>query len=63
MALKGNKFLTGLPTNIHLDLLRQNKIEDPYLGDNINKLKWISSCRVKYTKSFNVDKINWGRAT
>ena len=29
---------TSIPTVLHLDLLRNNKIPDPYFGDNYKKM-------------------------
>lgn len=33
---------TTVPTVLHLDLLRHNKIPDPYFGSNYRLLDWVS---------------------
>jgi len=40
--LQGKKFNTSLPTTIHLDLLANKQIEDPFFKDNFEGLKWVS---------------------
>lgn len=46
---------TSIPSVLHLDLLRSNKIPDPFFGDNYKKLEWISSCNVTYSTNITFE--------
>ncbi len=52
----GKSFATSVPTTLHLDLLANQQISDPFFADNYPKMKWISGCRVKYLKRFSINK-------
>ncbi len=39
-----------------MDLLEHQQIADPFYEDKYLKLKWVSECKVKYSKRFSVDK-------
>lgn len=60
--LQDVQLTTTLPSTIHLDLLKHNKIEDPFHRDNYPKLKWVSQCNARYSKHFEVDQTNLKRA-
>lgn len=40
--IRGKSFTTSTPTNIHLDLLKHNRIDDPYFGANVLQLTWLA---------------------
>ena len=44
-----------VPGNVHLDLLRNNFIPDPFFGQNEAKLQWISDKNWTYKLIFNAD--------
>jgi len=44
-----------VPGTVHLDLMRNNMIPDPYMRDNESKLQWIGQVGWEYTKSFNME--------
>ncbi len=44
-----------VPGVVHLDLLRNKSIPDPYDGDNEEKLQWISDVGWEYMKTFNYE--------
>ncbi len=44
-----------VPGNVHLDLLRNKMIPDPYFRDNEEKLQWIGEVGWEYTRTFNMD--------
>ena len=51
-----NKWIDAVvPGNVHLDLLRNNLIPDPFFGQNETKLQWISDKNWTYKLIFNVD--------
>jgi beta-mannosidase len=54
---KGRKELTEavVPGCVHTDLLRENKIEDPFYRDNEQDLMWIGESEWVYTREFKVD--------
>jgi beta-mannosidase len=37
-----------------MDLLKYNKIPDPFFGSNWEQLKWISQCNAIYTRNISV---------
>ena len=43
-----------VPGNVHCDLLRNGKIEPPYLGVNEHALQWIDKCGWEYQTSWNL---------
>ncbi|MBC7321062.1 hypothetical protein H5T89_10515, partial [bacterium] len=45
-----------VPGDVHLDLLRNGKIEDPLYGTNAEKCRWIEEKTWIYRKIFNVSK-------
>ena len=45
-----------IPTVLHLDLLANGDIPDPFINDNWQRLKWVSESNVKYWVKFNVKK-------
>jgi beta-mannosidase len=47
---------TSIPTVVHLDLLKNKIIEDPYIQQNESKQKWIGKSDWEYYCSFKVDK-------
>jgi beta-mannosidase len=49
-----SKFLpvAQFPTNIHLDLIANNIIEDPFIGKNENDVQWIGEVPWVYKTSF-----------
>jgi beta-mannosidase len=44
-----------VPGCVHTDLLNNSKIEDPYFGNNEQKLQWIEKENWEYLASFNLD--------
>ena len=42
-----------VPGVIHLDLMRNNAIPDPFMGDNESKLQWIGETGWEYVKTFH----------
>ena len=46
---------TSMPTSIHLDLLRHDKIPDAFKGSVWESQKWISECNITYTKKIKID--------
>lgn len=55
--MTGNKtwYNADIPSTVHLDLLKNNLIPDPYYRDNINKLQWIELADWDYQMTFNLD--------
>ncbi|MFK7780824.1 glycosyl hydrolase 2 galactose-binding domain-containing protein [Psychroserpens sp.] len=45
-----------VPGNVYTDLLNNKLIEDPFIGNNENKLQWISESDWEYKTNFLVDK-------
>ena len=45
-----------VPGLIHLDLLKNDLIEDPYLNNNEHKLQWIEKENWEYLGKFNIEK-------
>ena len=43
-----------VPGDVHLDLLANKKIPDPFFGDNEAKLQWIENASWEYRLSFDV---------
>ena len=54
-SLKSKNIYVTLPTTLHLDLLKEKLIEDPFYGANYPKVEWVSECTIKYSKVFSVD--------
>lgn len=53
---KGGAFMPAkVPGVVHLDLLRNGKINDPYLGSTEEKLKWIEEQKWEYVLKFDID--------
>ena len=51
-----NKWIDAVvPGNVHLDLLRNNFIPDPFFGQNEAKLQWISDKNWTYKLTFIPD--------
>ena len=48
-----------VPGVVHLDLMRNNRIPDPYMRDNESKLQWIGEAGWEYTKTFRLDEKNF----
>jgi beta-mannosidase len=48
-----------VPGVVHLDLMRNNMIPDPYLRDNESKLQWIGETGWEYMKTFQYDEKNF----
>jgi len=48
--------LATVPGNVHSDLLENNLIEHPFIGNNEHDLQWISETDWEYKSSFSVDK-------
>ncbi|MFZ4521508.1 MAG: beta-mannosidase [Bacteroidales bacterium] len=48
-----------VPGVVHLDLLRNNLIPDPYLRDNESKLQWIGEVGWEYLKTFQYNEKNF----
>ena len=44
-----------VPGCVHTDLLNNGKIDDPYFGNNEQKLQWIEKENWEYLSSFNLD--------
>lgn len=44
-----------VPGNVHSDLLENNLIENPFIGDNENNLQWISETDWEYKTTFSID--------
>ncbi len=42
-----------VPGVVHLDLMRNNAIPDPFMGDNESKLQWIGETGWEYVKTFH----------
>jgi beta-mannosidase len=50
------KWLTAtVPGTVHTDLLDNKIIDDPFYGDNENKLRWIDTCDWEYQTFFTCD--------
>ncbi|MEM8585643.1 MAG: glycoside hydrolase family 2 protein, partial [Bacteroidota bacterium] len=47
--------LAEVPGSVHVDLLRNGKIEDPYYADNEIKQRWIEENNWVYQTAFQVD--------
>ena len=45
-----------VPGNVHSDLLENNLIENPFIGDNEHDLQWISETDWEYKTTFSVNK-------
>lgn len=45
-----------VPGNVHSDLLENNLIENPFIGDNEHNLQWISETDWEYKTTFSIDK-------
>lgn len=45
-----------VPGDVHADLLRAGKIENPYYGDNIEKIKWTTRKDWYYRRTFKLPK-------
>jgi len=45
-----------VPGDVHMDLLRNKKIDDPLYGTNAEKCRWIEEKIWMYKKIFNIDK-------
>ncbi|MDP1622228.1 MAG: glycoside hydrolase family 2 protein [Bacteroidales bacterium] len=45
----------SVPGVVHLDLMRNKVIPDPYFGDNESKLQWIGEVGWEYMKNFHYD--------
>ena len=43
-----------IPSNLHLDLLENKLIEDPFFRDNHNSLKWIHDVQAHYQTKFKL---------
>jgi beta-mannosidase len=48
-----------IPGCVHLDLLENNIIDDPFFGENESKLQWIDTISWSYMTSFYVDLNNF----
>ena len=48
-----------IPSNIHIDLLENKLIEDPYYRNNQDKVKWIHDVEVSYQTKFKLP-TTWG---
>ena len=48
-----------VPGVVHLDLLRNNVIPDPFMGDNETKLQWIGDVGWEYVKTFQYGEGNF----
>lgn len=51
-----------IPSNIHIDLLENKLIEDPYYRNNQNDVKWIHDAVVSYETKFKLP-ATWGDKT
>lgn len=52
-------FPAKVPGVVHLDLMRNKMIPDPYFGDNESKLQWIGEVDWEYVKTFQYDEKNF----
>ena len=50
-----------VPGCVHLDLLANEKIRDPFVGQNERDQQWVDKCRWEYCASFVVDDPEWRR--
>lgn len=48
-------YATTIPSNVHSDLLKHKLIEHPFIGNNEEKLQWISETDWAYKTTFSVD--------
>jgi beta-mannosidase len=48
-----------VPGVVHLDLMRNKVIADPFLGDNESKVQWVSDVGWEYLKTFNYGEENF----
>ncbi len=57
-----SKFLpvAQFPTNVHLDLLHNNLIPDPFIGKNENDVQWIGEKAWVYKTAFTSPKVREG---
>ncbi|RLD52699.1 MAG: glycoside hydrolase family 2 protein [Bacteroidetes bacterium] len=55
-AGKQDGFQANVPGCVQSDLFNNNKINDPFFGDNEQKLQWISQSAWEYKTTFKVDK-------
>lgn len=60
-SLEGGWFPATVPGDIHLDLLRNGKIPDPFYRDNESKLQWIEKAGWEYRTSVDATKAALGR--
>ena len=44
----------NVPGTVHTDLLKNKKIEEPFIGNNEEKLQWISDEDWEYTTTFQL---------
>jgi len=51
---QGSWMPAKVPGDVHLDLLANKKIEDPFYRDNESKLQWIEKASWEYSLSFDV---------
>ena len=42
-----------VPGDVHLDLMRQGLLDDPYVGINIFKARWVEECVWHYRRTFD----------
>lgn len=62
--LLNQEFDITVPSTIHLNLEQHKEIPDPFYGENIKQLAWISSCSVNFQTNLIVteDKLKYSRA-
>jgi beta-mannosidase len=51
---KPDALLTHVPGNVHLDLIREGRIPDPFYRDNAAKIEWVYEATWVYERSFDV---------
>ena len=54
-ALRGREIDAQVPGCVHTDLMRAGLLEDPYLGTNELKARWIGECSWHYSAHFEID--------
>jgi len=47
----------SVPGGVHTDLLALNKIPDPFIADNENKVQWVAETDWEYRRTFHLDKL------
>jgi beta-mannosidase len=52
----------SVPGNVHLDLLANKKIDDPFYRDNESRLQWIENASWEYRLNFNVTAVLLSRS-